>query len=134
MSSENSPDSWQALEDDLFGFELVDSPTGDLQAPSASSASSAAPPVASKVAAKKRVKSKGLRYYAVTRVGVKAVALDSKLIVGVFCTTWTQFVQFLHRGELFGSSISVKGFDSIEEAAEHVAAKTQAFLLRASTR
>ena len=72
----------QALEDDLFGFELVVNPS----AASAFSASSAAPPVASKAAAKKKPK-KGLRFYAVTSVGAKAIGLNCKLIVGVFRTT-----------------------------------------------
>ena len=124
MSGKNSPDSWLARADDFFGFVLVDSPTANLQTPSASSASSGAPLVAaSKTIAKKRMKSKGLRYYGITRVGAKADALDSKLGAGVFCTTCTRFVQFLHGGELSGLSISVKGFDSLKKAAAHVAAK-----------
>ena len=92
--------------------------------PSASSASSAAPPVASKAAAKKKSK-KGLRFYAVTGVGAKAFGLNCRLIVGFFCTTWGKLGGFLHNRELFGSSISLKGFDTLEEAAAHVQSRTR---------
>ena len=118
----------QALEDDLFGSELADNPSADSGSgtnPSASSASSAAASVATKPAATNKSK-RGLRFYAVTSVGAKTVGLNCKLVVGgVYCTTWGKLANFLHNRELFCSSISLKGFDTLEEAAAHAQSRTR---------
>ena len=57
-------------------------------------------------------------------MGAKAVGLNIKLIVGVHCTTWNKFARFLDKRELFGSSISVKGFNTLDAAVAHVNSKT----------
>ena len=70
-----------SLEEDLFGFKLVDASGSQSSRPSQAKA--------------KTAPTTGVRYYAVSKISVKAVADGSKLVPGVYCTTWQTLHKFL---------------------------------------
>ena len=86
------------LEEELFGnfgFELVDSAADSSVTPSR----------------KRTTRGPGKRFYAVVRVPA-----ESKLVVGVWHCEWSTLRKGLKNGNLFGSGVSLKGFDVKDDA------------------
>ena len=74
------------LENDLFGFELVDTLT-------------TAPPTTPQV---------NVRYYAVYALGRRARQLSPELLRGVYCCEWSDLVRRLPGGSIFVSGVGLK--------------------------
>ena len=100
------------LEEDLFGFELVEGEPPSAAAPRP--ASDSAPHTGCDEEVEPLVLPGLLRYYAIWKTRT-----DSKVRLGVHCCRWTALVDFFPRRKLFGSGVQCKGFDSFDDAVSH---------------
>ena len=82
------------LENDLFGFELVDTVTS-------------APPT---------VPQANVRYYAVYALGRRTRQLSPGLRRRVYCCEWPGLARLLPGGSIFGSGIGLKRAEDLESA------------------
>ena len=103
----------QALEDDLFGFDLVDeeSPSANEAVPLVAAASAATVSDALLPAF-----AGPSWFYAVWKVGNKPTGLK----VGVWCHKWTLLYELLGGRRLIGSGVQLKAFDEIESAVLYI--------------
>ena len=80
------------LENDLFGFELMDTVTS-------------APPTAPEV---------NVCYYVVYALGRRTRQLSPELLRGVYCCEWPDLARLLPGGSIFGSGVGLKRAEDLE--------------------